>query len=47
MQETSTDIQPGVLLYLPVFRKETPLDTPAQRGRAFIGWVFSPFSWVT
>ena len=43
VQETSTDIQSGVLLYLPVFRKETPLDTPAQRERAFIGWVFSPF----
>jgi len=43
VQETSTDIQSGVLLYLPVFRKETPLSTPAERERAFIGWVFSPF----
>ena len=43
MQETSTDIQPGVLLYLPVFRKEMPLDTTAQREHAFMGWVFSPF----
>lgn len=43
VQETSTDIQPGVLLYLPVFRWDASLDTPAQRERAFVGWVYMPF----
>lgn len=43
VQETSTDVQPGVLLYLPVFRENLPLHTAAQRERAFLGWVFSPF----
>lgn len=42
-QETSTDVQPGVLLYLPVFRENLPLQTDAQRERAFMGWVYSPF----
>ena len=43
VQETSTDVQPGVLLYLPVFRENLPLQTDAQRERAFMGWVYSPF----
>lgn len=43
VQETTTDVQPGVLLYLPVFRRGASLDTPAQRAQAFIGWVYSPF----
>lgn len=43
VQETRTDPQAGVLLYLPVFRHDTPLLTPAQRERAFLGWVYSPF----
>ena len=43
VQETSTDVQFGVLLYLPVFRENLPLQTDAQRERAFMGWVYSPF----
>ncbi len=43
VEETSTDVQFGVLLYLPVFRQGLPIDTTAQRERAFIGWVYSPF----
>jgi diguanylate cyclase (GGDEF)-like protein/PAS domain S-box-containing protein len=43
VQETSTDTQAGVLLYLPVFRHGAPLLTPAQQERAFLGWVYSPF----
>ncbi len=43
VQETSTDTQAGVLLYLPVFRHGAPLITPAQQERAFLGWVYSPF----
>ena len=43
VQETWIDPQPGVLLYLPLFRRGASLATPAQRERAFLGWVFSPF----
>ncbi len=43
VQETSTDVQAGVLLYLPLYRRGAPLDTPAQRARALAGWVYSPF----
>jgi diguanylate cyclase (GGDEF)-like protein/PAS domain S-box-containing protein len=43
VQETSTDTQAGVLLYLPVFRHGAPLVTPAQQERAFLGWVYCPF----
>lgn len=43
VQETATDRQAGVLLYLPVFKPEMPLGTQAERERAFIGWVYSPF----
>jgi diguanylate cyclase (GGDEF)-like protein/PAS domain S-box-containing protein len=43
VQETSTDTQAGVLLYLPVFRHGAPLLTPVQQERAFLGWVYSPF----
>lgn len=43
VQETSTDTQAGVLLYLPVFRHGAPLTTPVQQERAFLGWVYSPF----
>ena len=42
VQETETDPQAGVLLYLPVFRNGTSPATPAQREEAFVGWVYSP-----
>ena len=42
-QETSTDIQTGTLLYAPVFRQGLPLDTVAQRRKAFRGWAYFPF----
>jgi len=43
VQETSTDVQAGVLLYVPVFRHGAPVDTAEQRAQAFLGWVYSPF----
>jgi len=43
VQETTIDQQPGVLLYVPVFRRGVDLGTPAQRERAFLGWVYGPF----
>ncbi len=43
VQETATRIQPGVLMYLPVYRKELPVETVAQRRAALLGWVYSPY----
>lgn len=42
-QETSTDVQFGFLMYLPLYAKEVALDTPAQREQALLGYVYSPF----
>ena len=35
--------QPGVLMYIPVYRKNLPLNTIEQRRAAIRGWVFSPY----
>lgn len=43
VQETATDIQAGVLMYMPVYREESPTDTVAQRRAALSGWVYSPY----
>ncbi len=43
VQETDQDTQTGVLLYLPTYRRELPVDTDAERAAALIGWVYSPF----
>ena len=43
VQETETDIQPGVLLYLPVYRKGMPLADTAARQAALQGFVYAPF----
>ncbi|MDP2283221.1 MAG: CHASE domain-containing protein, partial [Pseudohongiella sp.] len=43
VQETDTDIQAGILLYVPVYWHNMPLDTPEQRQRALRGWAYSPF----
>lgn len=43
VQETETDIQPGVLLYLPVYRKGMPLTDAAARQAALQGFVYAPF----
>jgi len=39
MQETSTDVQAGALMYFPIYRHRAPLDTLAQRRAALIGWT--------
>jgi PAS domain S-box-containing protein len=38
------DAQPrrGFLVYLPVFRREAPVDTPEAREAATIGWAYTP-----
>lgn len=43
LQEMDQDLQAGILLYLPVYREDGPLDTVAQRRAALLGWVYSPF----
>jgi PAS domain S-box-containing protein len=43
VQETSTDIQAGVLMYVPVYRKGMPTETVEQRRAAIQGWVYSPY----
>jgi signal transduction histidine kinase/CHASE1-domain containing sensor protein/ActR/RegA family two-component response regulator len=43
VQETDTDVQPGFLMYVPVYRPGMALDTPAARHRAIRGFVYSPF----
>ncbi|MBT9589944.1 MAG: CHASE domain-containing protein [Thiobacillus sp.] len=42
-QETSTDVQSGFLMYLPLYAKGAALDSVAQRKKALIGYVYSPF----
>lgn len=43
VQETAKDVQAGSLMYVPVYRKNVPLDTVEQRRSALFGWVYSPF----
>nr|WP_305906742.1 CHASE domain-containing protein [Methylomarinum sp. Ch1-1]MDP4519445.1 EAL domain-containing protein [Methylomarinum sp. Ch1-1] len=43
VQETKDDVQAGFLVYLPIYRKEMPLDTVEQRRQALTGFVYSPF----
>lgn len=43
LQETETDVQAGTLMYVPVFQKNKPHNTPQQRWDALVGWVYSPF----
>jgi two-component system cell cycle sensor histidine kinase/response regulator CckA len=43
VQETEHEVQPGVLMYVPVYRNGTPTDTIEHRRAALFGWVYSPF----
>ncbi|MBF0219109.1 MAG: CHASE domain-containing protein [Gammaproteobacteria bacterium] len=43
VQETDEDVQAGVLLYLPVYRKNLPITSLTQRQAALLGWVYSPY----
>ncbi len=38
-----TDVQPGVLLYVPVYRPDQSPNTVADRRAHLRGWVYSPF----
>lgn len=43
VQETDEDIQPGFLLYLPVYRDNITPATLAERRQLLTGFVYSPF----
>jgi PAS domain S-box-containing protein len=43
VQETDLDVQNGFLMYLPVYKKKSGLNTPEKRKEAWIGFVYSPF----
>ncbi len=42
-QESSSDVQAGFLMYLPLYRMGAPIATIEQRRSAFSGVVYSPF----
>jgi PAS domain S-box-containing protein len=43
VQETSTDVQAGVLLYVPVYRRGAPVDSVEHRRAALTGWAYIPY----
>lgn len=43
MQETHGKVQPGLLMYVPVYRTGQPLGTPEERLQALRGFVYSPY----
>ncbi|MBN8440825.1 MAG: CHASE domain-containing protein [Thauera sp.] len=43
VQESTEDVQPGFLIYLPVYRRDMPHATVAERRAALVGYVYSPF----
>ncbi len=43
VQETKTDVQAGVLMYVPAYRHNKPISTVEERRAAIYGWVYSPY----
>jgi len=43
VQETHGKVQPGLLMYVPVYRSATPPKTPEERLQALRGLVYSPY----
>lgn len=43
VQEEGQQVQPGFLMYLPVYRNDKPHETLEQRRSNIIGWVYAPF----
>jgi PAS domain S-box-containing protein len=43
VQEAGKDVQPGFLMYVPVYAKGLPLETPENRKAAIEGYVYAPF----
>ena len=43
VQETNEDIQAGTLMYVPVYKNESHIQTLEERRMAIKGWVYSPY----
>lgn len=43
VQEIDSSPQPGFLMYVPVYQRNMPITTVAQRRQALIGYAYSPF----
>ena len=43
VQESEDNAPPGVIMYVPVFRRGAPLASIAQRRAALVGWTSSPY----
>jgi diguanylate cyclase (GGDEF)-like protein len=43
VQKSGAEIQAGTLMYVPVYRNGTPVDTVGQRRVALIGWIYSAY----
>lgn len=43
VQETESDVQPGVIMVIPLYRTGQPIDTVAERRAALLGWIHAPF----
>jgi len=43
VQESDVNVQAGMLMYHPVYKKNKPLETEAQRWDALDGFAYSPF----
>lgn len=43
VQETETNIQPGTLMYVPVYKNNYPINNAEERRAALIGWIYSPY----
>ena len=43
VQETNNEVQPGTLMYVPVYQKGLPTNTIKERRAAIIGWVYNPY----
>ena len=43
VQETDENLQAGMVMYVPVYRKDMPVDSPEHRRAAIRGWVYSPY----
>ena len=43
VQDTGEDLQAGVLMYVPVYKKNEPTKTVEERRTAILGWVYSPY----
>jgi diguanylate cyclase (GGDEF)-like protein/PAS domain S-box-containing protein len=42
VQETDQDVQPGFLIYVPIYRNDQPTQTEDERVSHLVGWAYSP-----